>query len=201
MFWASICLNGWFLPSLSVFLLFGSFIWIFFIFFLFALDCECTMLWQFYCGALLVCMVCCSARSPLAPYQWNVLCECSAFAAKWWSGTHASSTLWPGLPKEPPRANPAFYFKPSLLILHITLTVCHAERSERSHICLELEFFCLFVVFVIGFLHWAVQYYSYRHWLEALSFIIKSYLSGKLQQYDWFCVLLHLDFFVYKYSI
>lgn len=136
---------GFFLPFLSFFFL--SFILIFFIIFPFAPDCECAMLWQFYCGAQLVCMVCCSdMRSPLAPYQWNVLRECSAFAAKWWCQMHASSTLWPGLLKEPPRANPVFYFKSSLLILHLILKVCHAERSERSHVCLELEVFsCLFV--------------------------------------------------------
>lgn len=126
----------------------------------------CTGLWarpccgSFIAGHHWFCMVCCCAtRSPPAPCHWHVFCAC---VPCFWqqcgdAETHASSTLWPGLPKEPPPANPTFNLKSSLLILHLILTVCHAERSEWSHICLE---------FLFCFLHRYVQYYSYQHWFK-----------------------------------
>lgn len=51
-----------------------------------------------------------------------LLCECSASLATWQCWAHAPSTLWPGLPKEPPQANSTFLS--FLLILHLILTVC-----------------------------------------------------------------------------
>lgn len=108
-FYPSIGLSGFLLPpSLSVF--FPSFPVVHSP--LSAPDCESALLWQFCCRALLTCMSCCIAMSsPMARHHPIVLRVCAVLSpATWQCWTHAPSTLWPGLPKEPPQANSTFFF-------------------------------------------------------------------------------------------
>lgn len=104
-------------------------------------DCESALLWQFCCRALLTCMCCCIAMSSsMAPHHPKCLaCACSASPATWQCWTHAPSTLWPGLPKEPPQANSTFDF---IISAHSAPHTggLWSIGFEWSHICLEYLF-------------------------------------------------------------
>lgn len=78
-------------------------------------DCESALLWQFCCRALLTCMSCCicyefTNGSSSSKKKKCLACACSAPPQQTWQcWTHAPSTLWPGLPKEPPQANSTLF--------------------------------------------------------------------------------------------